>query len=207
MTSARSPAARALRALIALAGLAGPASAGSLRATGRVTAAEAEARLVAELVGNSSAERLAGLEAALRPSFAALPKEAGGQLGHQAVRYTLHRLLLQRHGWFVVGLEPSDEAPPPYLQGEWVPSYLQGLLEQRLSSRGMSLRELAALAAALEDLVHGETAWRLDAAYALHGLQPAASLQPEVASDVLTTYLMLFLGANFSTLAQGDFAA
>ena len=94
--------------------------------------------------------------------YASLPKEKSGYLGHQAVRYALHRLLLEHHGWFIVGLEPAEEALPPYLHGEWVPQYLQGLLEQRLGDRGIDLHEIAALAAALEDLVQAESSKRMD---------------------------------------------
>merc|ERR1719210_1222556 len=39
--------------------------------------------------------RLGPLEDALRPTFAALPKGAGGTVGAPAARYALHRLFVQ----------------------------------------------------------------------------------------------------------------
>eukprot|EP00411_Alexandrium_monilatum_P096386 CAMPEP_0175763382 /NCGR_PEP_ID=MMETSP0097-20121207/67715_1 /TAXON_ID=311494 /ORGANISM="Alexandrium monilatum, Strain CCMP3105" /LENGTH=475 /DNA_ID=CAMNT_0017073123 /DNA_START=41 /DNA_END=1464 /DNA_ORIENTATION=+ len=187
--------------------LAEPGSAGSQAAAGSplrggingITTRDAERSLISELAGNVSAHRLQELEAALRPMYAALPKMDAGHLGHQAVRYALHRLLLQRHGWFVVGLEPTDEALPPYLNGEWVPEYLQGLLEQRLGDRGIDLSEIAALAASLEDLVRSESTRRMDLVYELLRVLPAARLGAGEADRVIETYMMMYLdGGNFS---------
>jgi len=166
---------------------------------GDVTTKEVERSLISELAGNVSSQRLQELEAALRPMYAALPKGDAGYLGHQAVRYALHRLLLQRHGWFVVGLEPTDEVLPPYLHGEWVPEYLQGLLEQRLGNRGIDLHESAALAASLEDLVAAEAARRVDLVYELLKVPAAARLSSGDADRILETYMMMYLdGGNFT---------
>eukprot|EP00418_Pyrodinium_bahamense_P032622 CAMPEP_0179152234 /NCGR_PEP_ID=MMETSP0796-20121207/73967_1 /TAXON_ID=73915 /ORGANISM="Pyrodinium bahamense, Strain pbaha01" /LENGTH=620 /DNA_ID=CAMNT_0020853423 /DNA_START=14 /DNA_END=1876 /DNA_ORIENTATION=+ len=173
--------------------------ASSLRKVGEATVAAVEASLVSELAGNVSKARLADLEDELLPMYSALPKVAGGHLGHQTVRYALHRVLLQRHGWFIVGLEPNDEALPPYLHGEWVPEYLQGLLEERLGGRGINLQEIAALAAVLEDLVHAEAAARVDQVYGLLQLSPSGRLGGQEAEGLVETYMMLYLdGGNFS---------
>merc|ERR1740123_184303 len=106
------------------------------------------------------------------------------------------------NGWFVVGLEPNDVAPPPYLNGEWVPSFLQGLLEQRLGGRGIDLHELAALAAALEDIVHKETARRLEITYELLNLPVTAELDAADADRVIMTFAMLYLEGNFTHKAE-----
>merc|ERR1719446_1718181 len=143
------------------------------------------------------------LEDALRSTYQSLPKDVDGHLGHQAVRYVLHRLFVQRYSWYIRGLEPSDEVPPPYLGGEWVPAYLQGLLEQRLGDRGIDLHELAALAAALEDLVHKEAAGQLASVYELHGHSTASLVDSATAKDMISTYMMLYLrGGNFTFLAS-----
>mmetsp|Transcript_173947 Transcript_173947/g.423102 ORF Transcript_173947/g.423102 Transcript_173947/m.423102 type:complete len:689 (+) Transcript_173947:123-2189(+) len=173
----------------------------SLRRQGvEVSVADVKTSLVRELAGNASSERLQELEASLRPMYDALPKEESGYLGHQAVRYALHRLLLQRHGWFIVGLEPTDEALPPYLHTEWVPQYLQGLLEQRLGDRGLDLHETAALAASLEDLVHAEASRRLDLVFDLLRLPIDARVTGSEADRILETYMMMYLNG-------GDFTA
>jgi len=186
-------------AVAVFAGIVGFSGAQFLRKVGEATTAVVEKSLVSELAGNVSAARLADLEAALLPMYAALPKGENGYLGHQAVRYALHRLLLERHGWFIVGLEPSDEALPPYLHGEWVPQYLQGLLEEHLDGRGINLHEVAALAAALEDLVHAEAAERVDHVYKLLQLPSSGFISGEKADALVETYMMMYLdGGNFS---------
>mmetsp|Transcript_125683 Transcript_125683/g.367178 ORF Transcript_125683/g.367178 Transcript_125683/m.367178 type:complete len:681 (+) Transcript_125683:61-2103(+) len=164
-----------------------------------VTVADVQKSLVAELAGNASSARLRMLEDALRPMYDALPKEESGYLGHQAVRYALHRLLLQRHGWFVVGLEPTDEVLPPYLHKEWVPEYLQGLLEQRLGDRGLDLNETAALAASLEDLVQAEASRRLNLVFQSLRLPADVRMTGTEADRVLETYMMMYLDdGNFT---------
>merc|ERR1719454_1007072 len=54
--------------------------------------------------------RVSRLEDAMRPTFDALPKDESGRLGGSGVRYLLHRLFVQRHGWFVNGLEINGDA-------------------------------------------------------------------------------------------------
>jgi len=181
-----------------------PAQRGLRGRAGAVTTADVEKSLLSELAGNVSKHRLQELEEALRPMYAALPKERSGYLGHQAVRYALHRLLLQRHGWFVVGLEPTDEALPPYLNGEWVPQYLQGLLEQRLGDEGINLREIAALAATLEDLVRAESARRVDTVYQLLRVPAADRVGSQGAERVLETYMMMYLNEGNLTAEGKD---
>mmetsp|Transcript_62126 Transcript_62126/g.201462 ORF Transcript_62126/g.201462 Transcript_62126/m.201462 type:complete len:562 (+) Transcript_62126:226-1911(+) len=82
---------------------------------------------------------------------------------------------------------------------EWVPNYLQGVLEQRLGERGTNLRELAGLAASLEDLIDKEAIGRLETAYELHNLPRDRPITPDQAEEVLRTYYVNFLLAgNFS---------
>jgi len=200
-----------LLAAFALCGLASGAEPGSLEQVpepsqrlrgrgGEVTTADVEKSLVSELAGNVSQQRLQELEAALRPMYEALPKEQSGYLGYQSVRYALHRLLLQRHGWFIVGLEPTDEALPPYLNGEWVPQYLQGLLEERLGNRGIDLREIAALAASLEDLVRSEAARRMNLVYKQLHVSESARVETDDADRLLETYMMVYLNEGNLTV-------
>merc|ERR1719183_2038119 len=100
---------------------------------------------------HATMEKTEVIEAALRPMFAALPKNDEGRLEHSVVRYALHRYFAQRHGWLVTGLDPAGAAwnssqVTKMLQGR-VPAYLQELFEQRLDGRGLGLHDLAALAA------------------------------------------------------------
>merc|ERR1719230_1268960 len=108
--------------------------------------------------------------------YAALPKNEHNKLGHTTVRYALHRLFIQRHGWSIKGLEPAggswNSSSAAGILADRVPAYIQGLFEDRLGNRGLDLPELATLASALETLIHNEAKKRLDAAFAAHGLRP-----------------------------------
>merc|ERR1719384_1113819 len=105
-------------------------------------------------------DRLRDFEAELRPLYATLPKNEYGKLESPAVRYALHRYFVHKHGWYVVGLEPLGQAwnstsPTSVVKGR-VPAYIQSLFDQRMKGKGMSLHELAALAATLLDFVYNE---------------------------------------------------
>jgi hypothetical protein len=137
--------------------------------------------------------------------YTAVPQEADGTVQNAVVRYILHRFFAQR-GWFIRGLEPGSGAKnnatgANSLEGlqEWVPSFLQNFLEQLAGGRGISLRELAILAATLEDLVHKETSSRLDQAF--HALEHPheSDLNQEQISEVLEVFMMIYMvGGKFT---------
>ena len=58
---------------------------------------------------NFQRERVDSFAEALAPSYQALPKNQDGNLPHQTVRYILHRLFVDRRGWYVKGLEPNGD--------------------------------------------------------------------------------------------------
>jgi hypothetical protein len=164
--------------------------AGGLRNSNRsaeVSKDDAESSLTFELAGNVSNARLSEIEAQLRPTILALPKGPGGQIGHEAVRYVLHRLFVQRHSWYLRGLESGAGG------SDWIPAHLQGKLEQRFGGDGIHLKEVAALAAALEDLVHKEAAGHLEEVYALHGFSTEGLRTPEEVREAIGTYVVLYL--------------
>jgi len=109
------------------------------------------------------------------------------------VRYVLHRLFMKRHGWFIRGLEPSSTEPPPYMRTDWVPAYLQGLLEVRFGNSGIDLKELSALAATLEDLAHQEVVGRLEAVYKSSELAIAKSSDADEVKQLVSSYAMLWI--------------
>merc|ERR1719198_1148764 len=131
---------------------------------GDLTEEEAKEVLMKELKGNfrpgASKDRVPELEAALGSMWKSVPKTEDGLLEHSAVRYVLHRLLMDQHGWFIRGLEPTSDSADELVYSslrEWVPSYFQNILEHLSGSPGMDLHQLAVLAATLEDLVHRES--------------------------------------------------
>ena len=89
-------------------------------------------------------ERIEESAKALSTSFAALPKNQAGNLEHQTARYILHRFFVQKHGWYIKGLEPNGDvfhanaSVEPFK--DWVPSYLLDALEKRLGHTGLYLK-------------------------------------------------------------------
>jgi len=149
---------------------------------------------------------LESFERDLSQMYASLPKNEHGNVGHQAVRYALHRYFVKQHGWFIRGLEPGNatwtpqrlpngELPPAWVK-EWVVSFLQDKLEHRPGHHGVSLRDLAAMAATIEDLVHKEASLRLQNVYVAHGEFVNLPLARAAAEDVLSTFYVTFLLAN-----------
>merc|ERR1719336_3308786 len=117
-----------------------------------------ESTLMAELAMDST--RLMALEEELRPMYLALPKNEHGTLEPTAVRYALHRYFVQKHGWYMKGLEPAgrswNSSSPTSVLKSRVPDLIQSLFDQHLHGEGMRLHEVAVFAATLSDLVHNE---------------------------------------------------
>merc|ERR1719271_1535155 len=105
----------------------------------RMSEEEVQTSLLAEVEGTfgegAASSRIKQLEAVLGPIYAALPKNEKGYLGHATVRYALHRLFVQRHGWFIKGLDAAgghrNSTSSAGLLKEQVPAYIQDLFEQR----------------------------------------------------------------------------
>lgn len=165
--------------------------------SGQVTEADARSDLKTELgptLSPAHGDRLAVLHNALANTFRALPKNQYGNMDHQSVRYAIHRLFTQRFGWFVLGLEPGNKTTTNSLVKEWVPSYLQTLLEQRFGDRGMNLDSLVSFAAALEDLVRRESADRLRTTYTIHNAPQDRPIEKEQdMNDIIQSYYLSFL--------------
>merc|ERR1719254_317818 len=117
-----------------------------------------ESTLLSELSMDSA--RLKNFEEELRPMYVALPKNELGTLQPTAVRYALHRYFVQKHGWYVKGLEPAGQSwnssSPTSILKSRVPAFIESLFEERLHGEGMSIHEVAVFAATLSDLVRNE---------------------------------------------------
>merc|ERR1719160_680155 len=175
----------------------------------RMTEEEVQTSLLAEVEGTfgegAASSRLKQLEATLGPIFAALPKNEQGYLGHATVRYALHRLFVQRHGWSIKGLNAAgghrNSTSGAGLLKEQVPAYIQDLFEQRLGGRGFGLHELGVLAATIEHLVHSEAIKRLGHAFKVHNFMPTDVLSESEADTVLDTYMTSYiLGEDLSVM-------
>jgi len=179
--------------------------------------AESERALLAELDAalgkghrHATEKRLKRIEQMLSPMFGAVTKNANGKLGSAAAGYVLHRVFVQRHGWFIRALEPQGNAlaawnvsNPVSILEERVPQHVQELFEKRLGSKGLGLKELAILASTLEHLVHTEALERLKVAYIAKGVSQEDVLSEEEALGVLDMYMAVYiLGFLHSDLAS-----
>merc|ERR1719504_530142 len=125
--------------------------------------AESEHALLAELevaLGSghrhATEKRLKRIEQMISPMFGAMAKNENGKLGSAAAGYVLHRVFVQRHGWFIRALEPTgnsmaawNSSSPISILEERVPEHVQNLFERRLGTHGLGLKELSILAATL----------------------------------------------------------
>jgi len=175
----------------------------------RVSAEDIQTSLLEEIEGSLgtgiASKRITDMKAILSPIFKSLPKNMHGNLEHVTVRYVLHRVFVQRHGWSIKGLDAAGEAwnssSPTGILKDHVPSYIQNMFEERLGGKGLGLQELAVFAATIEHLVHNEAVGRLGAALTIYNLLPTASMTDSQADAVLDTYMMAYiLGEHLSNM-------
>merc|ERR1719198_463514 len=179
----------------------------------RISEEDVQTSLLAEVEGTfgsgAASSRVKQLETILGPIYAALPKNEKGYLGHATVRYALHRLFVQRHGWVIKGLDTAgghrNSTSSAGLLKEQVPAYIQDLFEQRLGGRGFGLHELGVLAATIEHLVHSEAIKRLGQAFKVHNFLPTSLMTEREADEVLDTYMTSYiLGEDLSNMSAHD---
>mmetsp|Transcript_151315 Transcript_151315/g.277919 ORF Transcript_151315/g.277919 Transcript_151315/m.277919 type:complete len:573 (-) Transcript_151315:76-1794(-) len=144
-------------------------------------------------------KRIDSIKSSLKPIFAAIPKNADGKLGQAAVSYALYRLFVQRHAWYVKGLEPFksmaewNSTSPVAVIDQRVPKYITGLFHTRLGEHGFGLHEVAVLAATLEHLVHRESLVRLSSAYRALKFSKEDVLSTEEGRDLMDTYMTMYI--------------
>jgi len=167
----------------------------------RISADAVSSTLLSEIEGTMGSAmkrgRMTRLEAALTPMFASLPKNEFEKLGHTTVRYALHRLFVQQHGWYVKGLDPAGDSwnttSPAGILKDKVSSEVINLMEARLDGHGFGLHETAVLAATLEHLVHDEALERLSKAYELKSIGQNEHLDNVQSENVLDAYMKLYI--------------
>jgi hypothetical protein len=165
--------------------------------SGTINAEDLKKTLIEEIEKNFASfgkrGRLARLEGALKPLFDSLPKNEHGNLGHSPVRYALHRIFVQRHGWYIKGLEPDGDSwnatSPAGILKDRVSSYVEEIFEERLGGRGFNLHDTAVLAATLEHLIHDESQTRLSKSYELKKIPTDRELTRAQADTVLDEYM------------------
>jgi len=157
-------------------------------------------------------ERVVRLTLALQPTFQALLRTSEDRLEQAGVRYLLHRYFVDRHGWFVQGIDTNGEAwnssTPAEILGRQVGTEAREIFEERLRTRGLSLPEAAVLAATLEGLVRSEMLERLHAAYRLAGVSETANASTSDVIHVIDVYMLMYvLGLSHKTVTPVTISA
>lgn len=168
----------------------------------RIFRAEFEEVLGEDLLGVFEKD-LKSIQAELKSTFMAMPKNEYGDLGHTAVRYSLHRLFVARHGWYIQGLDPEGSnfnvsSPSEILKGR-LPDHTQRFVEKLLYGRGFGLYEVAVLAAVLENLIHQEAIERTAAVFAMHDLDLEGKVAPEQVDFAIDHYMALYIMGQDAT--------
>jgi len=156
---------------------------------------------------HATEKRLKQIENIMSPMFAAMTKNEHGKLGSAAVGYMLHRVFVQRHGWFIKALEPAgnshgawDSSSPVSILENRVPEHVQSLFENRLGQHGLGLKEVAVLASSIEHLVHSEALHRTRLSYAAANFSQEDALSQDEALSVLEMYMSILLtGKHYSS--------
>merc|ERR1719464_1519537 len=159
----------------------------------------------------STSAKLHSIEEELRPMFAALPKNRHGNLEQAVVRYALHRFFVQKHGWYMKGLDPvggawSSDAPSNIMKDR-APAYIHSFFEQRAHVHGLGLHELAVFAAVLSDLVQKEASGGLHKVYTILQLPTAGPVPKYWHEQALKGYLMQYFigGGDLNITGIEDF--
>jgi len=148
--------------------------------------------------------RLQRTERVLRPMFAAMASNTDGLVGHAAASYMLHRSFLQRYGWSITSLEPTDgsfsswsmKSPMSILEGK-APQDVVRLFQQKLGGKNtFDLADLTRLAVAFEDVVHREALLRLGASYISLNMKKSDILREEDVIQVLDTFMAVYIMGN-----------
>jgi len=177
-----------------------------LTARSQVARDDVKQFLLSELSGHNNALRMSSIEEELRPMYTALPKMETGRLEASTVRYALHRYFVQKHGWYVKGLDNTGSTFNSYMPTTVLkaraPAYIQSLFEGHLHGIGLGLHELAVFAATLSDLIHAEAVGELEWIYAALGLPFDSPVTPDEADLAIKYFLIAYL--DFSSMVANN---
>jgi len=150
-------------------------------------------------------DHLHELESQLRPIYVTMQKNEHGSVGFAQARYAMHRLFVEQHGWTIAGLEPwgdsaEESSTPQEALMRWMPRYLVNAIERLMGTHGVSLRELAVLAATFEDLIHKEAAGRLEELYDMLELPTSGHIGAAESEKVIMYYTAMYTSGGNTTV-------
>jgi len=141
-------------------------------------------------------QQLHKLEGELNVTFKALAKNDRGAIDAPSVRYALHRFFVQRYGWQIKGLETDggtwDSESPIQAMGNRVPKEMRELFEERLGGSGLSLHELAVVAATMDRMLHADVSMQLHLIYQEENIPEDEIVGFELAKGIMSFYIAKF---------------
>jgi len=144
--------------------------------------------------------RMEPIKEHLGATYRALPKNIFGRLDFGPTRYALYRYLVERHGWFVHGLENVEEAwhgsSAAWILNGSILHNTTSIFDAKLRSVGFDLRDMAILITALERIVHRESRERLRQAYLRDEVKNTDRIPGHMVDTLLDTYVLLFYEQN-----------
>jgi len=169
------------------------------RESGSRKGASALQAVLQELLGEVASQRLFAIEASVRPTYEAFPKNAMGQIpSHEIFAAIVRAYFLKEHGWLLKGLEPPSmvpvvtAVPQAAVLREKAPKLAQALQSLLAADRGLSLSDVVGTVAALEHMLLGESTELLRSAYALNERSVVERLDQDGLHEVLRSYILLF---------------
>eukprot|EP00928_Gymnodinium_smaydae_P066582 TRINITY_DN4956_c0_g1_i2.p1 TRINITY_DN4956_c0_g1~~TRINITY_DN4956_c0_g1_i2.p1 ORF type:complete len:566 (-),score=113.51 TRINITY_DN4956_c0_g1_i2:94-1641(-) len=148
--------------------------------------------------GKTIEARTDRLQEALLPLYRVASKDADDTVDSETARYLLHRLFVNRHGWFVHGVEKQGAKVAQTNVGEAVASVER-----------FSLRQLAHFGATLETLIHLENIERLNRSFEVYGFAKDGPRETNQAEAIIEAYMIFFVAnwlpkdSSFHTLKKG----
>ena len=99
-------------------------------------------------------------------------------------------------------MEPTggvwNSSSPSSMMADRAPSYIQGLVEERMHGQGLGLQELAIFAATLADLIRHEAVGDLESIYSSMQMPESARLPADAIDHVFKMYLMTYIKGPIS---------
>jgi len=176
----------------------------------RSSEARTHATLEALLHGNHGAAEtdLTNIEAILRPTFEAMPKNTLGRLAPRSVRHMIHSYFASQHGLLIRGLEPHGMqlnmtgVHDADILLEKMPELADVLSKVRHSVRGLSFPDVILTTATLEKLILDESTELLSVAYMFNGHEAYQSISRDELQEVLISYLIIFESGSKANLTN-----
>jgi len=188
---------------------------GEEAATRRMAIPDVEARLSASLAAMLEGKRdsllglrLESIEASMWQTFQAVPKTSQGRLSTVASRHMIRNYFAATHGWIINGLEEHamntrvNDIQQSTILRDRAPQLVEDLLLAKRAGHGLSLTDVVAMAAALEQLIFDETLELLEVAYAFNGHNESELVNQEVLHNILDSYMLLFEQGSVANLTD-----